>query len=132
MLKWSQAVLLAFHAMAMLAKTEKSPLTVDDMASSLGVSSDHLAKVMQKLSHSGLVKSVRGPNGGYSLDVNPSDTYMMSIYESIDGPYVARECEMREQGCGGCSCIFGDMIGDVNRVVFDYLTKTTLSDAASR
>ena len=45
MLNWSQAVLLAFHAMALLAIEQGETLTVEQMAGILDVSADHLAKV---------------------------------------------------------------------------------------
>ena len=131
MLKWSQAVLLAFHSMAILAGRREDVVTVEEIAGTLDVSADHLSKVMQKLAKSGFVRSVRGPQGGYTLHADPDSVALLDIYECIDGVYVTRDCALHELGCGSVKCIFGNMMGDINKIVLNHLSKTMLSDVAS-
>ena len=131
MLKWSQAVLLAFHAMAVLAGRKGEVITVDEVAKTLAVSADHLSKVMQRLAKFNLVKSVRGPQGGYTLSSDPDKVSLLNIYECVEGVYVSRECMLHEKDCGGAKCMFGNMMGSINSIVSDYLSKTMLSDVAS-
>jgi Rrf2 family protein len=131
LLKWSQAVLLAFHAMALLAGRKDDVITVDELAKSLGVSPDHLSKVMQRLSKSNIVKSVRGPSGGYTLSADPETLPLLDIYQCVEGELATRTCMLHESGCGGEKCIFGNMMGSINKTASDYLSSTMLSDVAS-
>lgn len=130
MLKWSQAVLMAFHAMALLTGRRGDVVTVDELASSLGVSSDHLSKVMQRLAKSNFIRSVRGPRGGYTLSADPGSVSLLDIYECVEGEFVERECMLHETPCSGSTCIFGNMMQTINRTVSDYLSNTMLSDTA--
>lgn len=131
MLKWSQAVLLAFHAMALLAGRKDDVVTVDELAKSLGVSADHLSKVMQRLVKSNFVRSARGPRGGYSLSADPASISLLQIYECVDGACVTRDCMMHDTPCSGPKCIFGSMIQTINTTVSDFLSNTMLSDVAT-
>ena len=131
MLKWSQAVLLAFHAMALLAARKDEVIPLDEIAQSLNVSADHLSKVMQRLVKCNMIKSVRGPQGGYSLDVAPESTTMLAIYECVEGELVSRTCMLHETGCESDRCIFGNMIGTINATASGYLSAPTLSDVAA-
>ncbi|MDP6524023.1 MAG: Rrf2 family transcriptional regulator [Kiritimatiellia bacterium] len=131
MVKWSLAVSLAFHSMALLADKEGETVTVESMGKTLKVSTDHLSKVLQRLGKSDLVKSVRGPQGGYSFVSDPANISLLDIYECIEGRYTCSECMLHIDGCGSERCIFGDIVGHVNRILADYLSKTTLSDVVS-
>jgi Rrf2 family protein len=131
LLKWSQAVLLAFHAMALLAGRKGDVITVDEVAKSLGVSSDHLSKVLQRLAKSNLVKSTRGPSGGYTLSSDPKTVSLLDIYQCVEGELASRRCMLHAAGCESEKCIFGNMMGSINTTVSDYLSTTMLSTVAS-
>ena len=130
MLKWSQASSIAFHAMVLLARETSANLTAEGMSSTLNVSSDHLAKVMQRLSKCGLVNSLRGPSGGYTVGRDPGEITMLDIYECIEGPSKRVKCAFDVRKCAGGDCIFGTMISDIDEVVSGYLSRTNLSDVS--
>jgi Rrf2 family protein len=51
-----------------------------------------LAKILQKLARSGLVKSHSGPTGGYVLAREPRDITVSDIIQSIEGPIHLVRC----------------------------------------
>ena len=129
MLKISDAANLALHAMAALACSKGGGQTsVNHLAEGLGVSEHHLAKVMQRLGKIGLVKSRRGPKGGFTLGRDPDTIHLMEIYEAIEGPIPQRECLLDHKVCDGTQCLMGDLIRSVDRQVRDHMENTKLTD----
>ena len=128
MLKISDAVNLAFHAMMILANgRDAPPLSVATMAKRLRVSDNHLAKVMQRLHKVGLVTSKRGPKGGFALGRPANTIRLLDVFESIEGPMPDRECLLIEPMCSGACCLLGGLLGSINEQVRSHLENTTLS-----
>jgi Rrf2 family protein len=58
-----------------------------------------LFKILRKLVKKGLVKSYRGPHGGYVLARNPSEVSFLEVIEAIDGPVLVNRCLSEETRC---------------------------------
>ena len=69
-----EPLLLGLHALGELANEPDRCLTTQQVAAAIGTSEPHLSKVLQRLNKGGLIKSVRGPGGGYRLNCVPSET----------------------------------------------------------
>ena len=123
----SEAFSLGLHAAAVVASSEGgSPLTAHRIASRLEVSESHLSKVLQRLTKTGILKSSRGPGGGFSLAKPASSISLLDVYESVEGPLKLENCLIGTQICGGKSCVFDDLIHKVNNQFEHYLEHTTL------
>jgi Rrf2 family iron-sulfur cluster assembly transcriptional regulator len=132
MLKISDAVNLAFHAMMILATDPHArPMSVASMAKRLSVSENHLAKVMQRLHKIGLVTSKRGPKGGFTLGRPAGEIRLIDVYVSIEGPISKRECLLREPICDGSCCLLGGLLGSINDQVRRHLSETTLAQVCA-
>jgi len=79
------------------------------------------------LKKAGLVNSVRGPGGGFSLDKNPEEINLKDIYEIIDGPLLQQVCMLGHTKCEFGQCIFGDLLTDVHQKVDAHFSQTTLA-----
>lgn len=51
-----------------------------------------LLKLLRKLTHSKIIKSYRGVNGGYALNMLPKDISLKDIIEVIEGPIYMNRC----------------------------------------
>jgi len=126
--RFSEAANLALHAAALLAGNHEVPLSNRMMAHSLGASEAHLSKVMRSLVLAGLVRSFRGPQGGFRL-ARPRETVsMLEVFEAVEGALESRSCLLLTPLCGGVECIFGSMLPEVTDRIMDYLSETMLSD----
>jgi Rrf2 family protein len=131
-LRISDAVNLALHAMMTLAaRSEGAPMSVAVMAGQLGLSENHLAKVMQRLHKVGLVTSKRGPKGGFALGRPAGEIRLLDVYEAIEGPLEERECLLAEPLCDGNCCLLGGLLSSINEQVREHLTRTTLAHVCS-
>lgn len=90
-----------------------------------------LATVLQRLVAAGLLKSSRGPTGGYSLTRPPSQITLHDIKAAVDGVSDLEECAV---GLGRCSddvpCPLHEAWMPVRKRIREYLKQTSLSQVA--
>ena len=128
LVKISEAASLAIHAAGILAGTAGGQSSAEAMANALGVSKSHLVKVLQRLTKAGLVRSSRGPGGGYSLTRPPREVSVKEVYEMVEGPIDTDTCAMEVPTCGWASCVLGDFFCRVGKEVSEQLEKMTIAD----
>lgn len=134
-LKISDAANLGIHALAYMAEqyAQRRPVATAEAADAFSVSANHLSKVLQRLTRAGLVKSIRGPKGGFVLAKDPKDITLKNIYEAIDGEVGAGDsCILGTRHCGVAHCVFGSLVDDVQHRVTDHFSSVTLADVINR
>ena len=91
---------IAIFALLDLAAPPERQLAVAEIGEKYGVSSHHLAKVMQVLGRAGLVRSVRGARGGYQFSGNARRTTLLDVIELFEalGPADADAKEPTGEG----------------------------------
>jgi len=125
----SDAVSLAMHSMAVIAAREGIS-SVRAISGCLGVSEFHLAKVLQRLAKNGLVKSSRGPQGGFTLGRRSDTITLLDVYEAVEGPLKDSACLMQRKTCKKETCILGDSMKAMRSIFKKHLTGTSISDIA--
>lgn len=127
----SEAASLALHSMALLAASPDRSLTVKDITARTGVSEAHLSKVMQRLAKAGLVKSTRGPKGGFVLGEPGLSTSLLAIFEAIEGPVGDSGCLIPARECPFRQCLFDGLLSRMTTEFKDYMRTKKLSDLGS-
>jgi len=88
----------AIHSLMLLAKTGKA-ISVTDLAEKQNISRTYLAKVMQKLSNAGIVKSSEGKAGGYQLSKPPAEIKLSEIVKITEDGINIFECVDDKRNC---------------------------------
>ena len=128
LLKISDAAALAFHATSLLAAQDGKALSTKSIATTLRASECHLSKVLQRLAKAGLVSSVRGPRGGFTLATDPATVSLLDVYEAIEGPFVPGDCLLKIRVCDpNGERMLGGLLGEINQRVKDCLSRTHLA-----
>jgi Rrf2 family cysteine metabolism transcriptional repressor len=78
-----------------------APVSVSVLASEMGVSADYLMQLFVRLRRAGLVKSVRGPRGGFRLARAPGKITVGDIVRAVEGPIGVTPCVAPESCYGG-------------------------------
>ena len=65
---------------------------IGEVAEAQFVPQDFLAKIIQKLSRAGIVKTHRGVGGGISLARPPEKINMLEVIEALEGPLALNRC----------------------------------------
>jgi Rrf2 family protein len=125
----SEAANLGLHAMILMAGEPGRTFRTREAAEALGVSGNHLGKVLNGLVKAGLVLSTRGPSGGFTLGRRPRDIRLIEIYETIEGELRPRSCLLGRPRCAG-DCVLGDFVTQTNDAFRRRLARTRLSDVA--
>ena len=82
----SERVDNAVRAMAELAAAGGGPLTADSIGRSQGVSTKYLHDILRDLKRAELVRTKRGPDGGFSLSRSATSITLADVFRAIDGP----------------------------------------------
>ena len=114
--------------MSLLAGQPDRSFCVTDIARALPVSSNHLAKVLQRLVKEGFVRSSRGRGGGFAMAVDPGEVTLLQVYEAIEGPLATQECLFGTPVCHRKECILGPLLHSVGTQVRDFLSSHRLAD----
>jgi Rrf2 family protein len=70
------------------ASSQESPRKVDDVAQAQGIPVSFLENILTQLRSSGVVRSQRGPEGGYWLARPPADVSLAQVIRAVEGPLV--------------------------------------------
>ena len=130
LIKISDAVALGLHTMYYLSTHMDKLSSTKEIASTFSISENHLAKILQRLVKLGLVQSIRGPKGGFSLAKAGSEITLLDIFQAIEGPLEVADCLLSKPLCGGGhNCVlFSGLLEDLNTQIKDYMEKKKLSD----
>lgn len=125
----SEAASLAMHSMAVMAS--RNDLTsAGEISARLGASEHHLAKVLQRLAKSGLIRSTRGPRGGFTLALRGDAITLLDVYEAIDGPLGDGVCLLGKKSCKKGGCIMGETLRQMSAMLKKHLGTTRIADIA--
>ena len=94
------------------------------------ISRPYLEQLFARLRRQGLVRSVRGPGGGYRLAKPASDLSVADVVTAVDEPLRATRCDGHGPGClrGGARCRTHDLWEETGRQIHDYLASVSLAD----
>ena len=126
----------AVMAMADLARLNTDhPTSLTEISLRQGISIAFLEQIFLKLKKKNLVKSSRGPTGGYSLTRSPEQIKLSSIIEAVDERVKTIGCKKEsKKGCTGKSikCITHNLWDDLESHINNFFEKNTLKDIIYR
>jgi len=128
LLNVSESAFLALHGMVILAKKMPNKVRIKEIAEELKASAAHLAKVFQRLQKSGLVKSVRGPSGGYFLNSAPEKISFLDIYEAVESKVNMEKCPFGKTECMYDECLFDSRLEELAQNIYRTFLEIKLSD----
>ncbi|HLF58452.1 MAG TPA: Rrf2 family transcriptional regulator [Alphaproteobacteria bacterium] len=126
----------AVMAMVDLAcRSDGKPVALADIAERQEISLSYLEQLFAKLRRGGLVKSVRGPGGGYMLAHSAEVTRISDIILAVDEPIRATRCPSGSpEGCRSnkSRCLTHDLWEELGHQIHLYLSAVSLADVRER
>lgn len=117
----------AVTAMLDLASNDSSrPVTLDMISQRQNISLSYLEQLFAKLRKASLVRSIRGPGGGYLLNVNPVDVTLTEIIEAVDENIDLRRCHGARNCLRGKQCLSHHLWCEVSDQIRGFLSSRNL------
>ena len=108
------------------------PTSLSDISLRQNISLSFLEQIFNLLKKDGIVKSVRGPNGGYSLAKKPEKVMISQIIEAINEEVKITKCNGIDFGCSSQKhsgkCLTHNLWAELSNQIYFYLDSISLDD----
>ena len=105
-----------------------SPVTLSEISRRQSISTSYLEQLFVKLRRKGLVKSYKGPGGGYALAKTPHLIMVAEIVQAVDEILDARTCRGMKSCRENKQCLTHNLWDKLTTHVYDYLSQISLKD----
>lgn len=124
----------AVRAMLDLAlHTGDSPVLIKDISEREDISKLYLKQILVPLRVAGLIRTVRGPNGGFILARPPSEIKLIEIVQSVEGSTAPVECVDDDTICQRSDlCVTREIWVEIKNAIDNVLESNTLQDLVDR
>ena len=120
----------ALRGLIFLAKHPADRMSlVSEISKVQNIPATCLAKIFQRLSKVGLLRSIRGLNGGFALARPAQKITMREVIEALEGRIALNRCHLKEGECNeekGYS--LHQVLGEAQERLLDILNRTTMED----
>jgi Rrf2 family protein len=109
------------------------PMQIKTIANRQDISNKYLEQLMAILKASGLVRSVRGPKGGYLLAKPPNEVKLSHVFTSLEGKLATVECIEHPEYCPRCTeCVTRQVWAKIQNAILEVLESMTLQDLVDK
>ncbi len=129
---YSHASELAIRAALFLARQPPGRLCpVREIAHATGLSEAYLAKILRRLTTTGLVRGFRGPGRGMGLARAPEDITLWMLVRATEGPERPEWCALGLKACSAeAPCALHHKWVPLREAIQRLLAETTLASLA--
>ncbi len=116
---------LALHAC-------NDPVALADISLRQGISLSYLEQLFSKLRQHELVRSMRGPGGGYLLNKVASDISIAQVIDAVDESLDTTRCREKGNCQDGETCLTHHLWLDLSTEIHQFLSNITLQDLMNK
>lgn len=107
----------------------RGPVAVGDISKREDISTHYLEQILNKLRRNNLVKSIRGPKGGYTLAKKPDKVSIGEIVEILEGAIRPVVCVSGKKPCQRLEKCVTKLVWDkLGACIDEVLNSVTLAD----
>ena len=102
---------------------------VDEISRATDTPKSFIAKILQKLTRGGFVKSYRGVKGGFTLSRPPGEITLLDVIRAVQGPVAMNACALDKKICSrSATCAIHPVWIEIRKEVEDILKKKNFGD----
>ena len=111
-----------------LHESEK-PRLIRDIAKSQQISDKYISRLVIALRKAGMIRSVRGVNGGFHIAMKPEEITLLDVIEVMEGPLSIVDCVSAPKKCvHSKDCAPREVWCKLNEDIRALMRQTTLAD----
>ena len=123
----------AVTAMLDIAYYEKgSPISLPEIAGRQNISLSYLEQLFSRLKKNGLVKSIKGPGGGYKLSKDANDIVISDVINAVDENVETTACNGKANCNNSSQCLSHNLWEDLGAEINNFLSDVTLQQVISK
>ncbi|MCG6552219.1 MAG: Rrf2 family transcriptional regulator [Candidatus Magnetominusculus sp. LBB02] len=123
----------AIRCVLYMSGAPEKTYVISEIAKEKAIPESFLAKILQKLTKTGFLKSIRGTKGGFVLLKHPKDITLLDVVEAINGKILVNKCTTAEDRCMLIdNCPTFDIWFDIKKMIEDRLRGYEFSTLAAR
>ncbi|BEP28960.1 RrF2 family transcriptional regulator [Helicovermis profundi] len=111
---------------------EKGPISLHSISKRQDISLNYLEQLFSQLKKAGLVKSVRGKQGGYFIEKEPKEIFVGEILAILEGELAPTECVKDLSKDDNCSyadyCVTRTIYNEIKKSIHDVVYSINLQD----
>ncbi len=107
-------------------------LQTSEIAARRAIPESYLEQLLTTLRKAGFVTSSRGPQGGHSLALSPSQITAGDVVRALEGPVIIMDCLDNPESCQPNGCVLRDLWLEVRKAVEESLDRVSIEDLSSR
>ncbi len=112
---------------------EKGPVILHDIAERQSISEKYLWQVITPLKSAGIVTSVRGAHGGYTLARDPGAISLLEVVSALEGPVTLVDCAHAPEACDrNTACAARDVWSVLGARLRDMMAGITLRELVEK
>src|SRR5690554_826104 len=111
---------------------EPGPVSLASISERQHISLSYLEQLFAKLRRRGLVKSIRGPGGGYCLHRPAQQIFVAEIIDAVDESVDATNCSGEANCHEGEVCLTHSLWSDLSEQIYRFLNGISLADLVDR
>ena len=107
----------------------EKPRLIRDIAKSQQISEKYISRLVIALRKAGMIRSVRGVNGGFHIAMKPEDITLLDVIEVMEGPLSIVDCVSAPKKCAhNANCAPREVWCKLNDDIRNLMRGTTLAD----
>ncbi len=111
---------------------DQGPVSLADISARQGISLSYLEQLFAKLRRVELVRSVRGPGGGYCLGTTMDNISIAQVVDAVSESLDATRCEGKGNCQDGQVCLTHHLWEDLSGRIHQFLSDISLADLVAR
>ncbi|PCH61720.1 MAG: Fe-S cluster assembly transcriptional regulator IscR [SAR86 cluster bacterium] len=110
----------------------QGPVSLADISQRQAISLSYLEQLFSKLRRSNLVKSVRGPGGGYELQRGSEALFIADIVDAVNESVDTTKCKGKGNCQEGETCLTHHLWLDLSEQIHSFLESISLADLVAK
>ncbi|ADC88930.1 transcriptional regulator, BadM/Rrf2 family [Thermocrinis albus DSM 14484] len=130
---YSESVKYALLALAYMALNRDRLVKSEEVSQVQNIPRPFLSKIFHKLVRERILKSYKGPTGGFTFAIPPEEITILDVIKALDEDYKLDYCALRPGRCEEWQtspCNVHDKWVALREHVLEYLTTTTIAELA--
>ena len=111
---------------------DRGPISLADISSRQDISLSYLEQLFAKLRRRELVRSIRGPGGGYRLSRPVAEIFVAEIIDAVDERVDATGCSGQSDCQDGHTCLTHHLWSDLSEQIHHFLSDISLASLVQR